>query len=181
VEQHIESYGIEIVRMGFVVNIDEEDEATLKSLYKDAAYLRMTGGTPGYQQFAAARAMMGAGEGLAKGAGEAGASGAGEGLGLGVGFGMAQMFTQMARGGAVASGVACPSCRTQVPGGRFCNQCGAPLVPAGKDAARTCAGCGQRAAPEGPLLRRLRARPARARLRLVRVAARGPGAGGGGE
>jgi membrane protease subunit (stomatin/prohibitin family) len=85
---HVESYGVQIVRMGnFHVSIKEEDEATLKKLSKDVAYSRLAGG---YQNYAQAQMMMGAGEGMAKG-GE-GAGGAMQGMGMGMGFGMAQQF-----------------------------------------------------------------------------------------
>ena len=91
---HVESYGIQIVRMGnFHVSIKEEDEATLKKLSKDVAYSRLAGG---YQNYAQAQMMMGAGEGMAKGG-----SGTGEamgGMGMGMGFGMAQMFMNQAQG-----------------------------------------------------------------------------------
>ena len=39
----------------------------MKRLYTDAAYLRTVGGVGNYQQFAAGKAMLGAGEGMAKG------------------------------------------------------------------------------------------------------------------
>ena len=68
--EHVRNYGIEVVRLGnFVVGIDEEDSENLKKLYTDAAYLRTVGGVAGYQQFAAGKAMMGAGEGMAQGGG----------------------------------------------------------------------------------------------------------------
>ena len=39
--KHVESYGLEIVRLGnFVIGMDEEDASNLKRLYTDAAYLR---------------------------------------------------------------------------------------------------------------------------------------------
>jgi hypothetical protein len=57
----------------FVVSIKEEDEATLKNLYKDQAQLRMAGNNAGnlaaFQQLAAGKAMMSAGEGMARGGG----------------------------------------------------------------------------------------------------------------
>src|SRR6185312_14443231 len=85
---HLESYGMKVVRLGnFVVAIKEEDEVQLKQLYKDAAQIRMAGGMQGFQQLAAGKAMMGAGEGMAKGGGDGG---------LGVGMGMAAMFQQNA-------------------------------------------------------------------------------------
>lgn len=97
---HVESYGVQVVRMGnFHVSIKDEDEATLKKLSKDVAYSRLAGG---YQNYAQAQMMMGAGEGMAKG-GDAG--GAAQGMGMGMGFGMAQMFmNQNAQGGQAGAG-----------------------------------------------------------------------------
>ncbi len=93
-KEHVEGYGISIIRLGnFVISIRDEDERNLKKLYTDAAYVRMAGGMQGYQQFAAGKAMMGAGEGMAKGGGGGGNALLG-GAGLGVGFGMANMFQQ---------------------------------------------------------------------------------------
>ncbi len=96
VARHVDSYGIKIVRLGnFVITIKDEDEKNLKKLYTDAAYVRMAGGMGGYQQFASGKAMMGAGEGMAKGGGGGGGGGGNAmlgGAGLGVGFGLAQGF-----------------------------------------------------------------------------------------
>src|SRR5260370_16530330 len=93
---HISPYGMKVVRLGnFVVAIKEEDEVQLKQLYKDAAQIRMAGGMQGYQQLAAGKAMMGAGEGMAKGGGDGGGGNPMlGGAGLGVGMGMAAMFNQ---------------------------------------------------------------------------------------
>jgi membrane protease subunit (stomatin/prohibitin family) len=144
--QHVSSYGLRIVRLGnFVIAIDDQDAANLKKLYTDAAYLKTVGGVGAYQQFAAGKAMIGAGEGMAKG----GAGGDGGGLlggaGLGVGFGLAQMLVQDRQGGhslaPAAAGVACPQCHAAVPPGKFCGQCGAALAPP-KGAAGFCAECG---------------------------------------
>jgi len=95
VKRHIDEYGLSIIRMGnFVVSIKDEDEKNLKKLYTDAAYVRMAGGMQGFQQFSAGKAMMGAGEGMAKGGGSGGGGNSAllGGAGLGVGFGMAGMF-----------------------------------------------------------------------------------------
>lgn len=103
VVKYVAPYGVSIVQMGnFVISIKEEDEVNLKKLYTDAAYVRMAGGMQGYQQFAAGKAMMGAGEGMSKGGGDGGGGGGGNGMlggaALGVGFGMAQMFGQQSAG-----------------------------------------------------------------------------------
>jgi hypothetical protein len=117
-------------------------------LYTDAAYIKTVGGVGAYQQFAAGKAMLGAGEGMAKGGGggDGGASGAGllGGAGLGVGLGLAQMLVQDHRGGTAlapaAPGVVCAKCGKSVPPGKFCSSCGADL--AAQTAAANCAGCG---------------------------------------
>jgi len=156
VATHVASYGIQVVRLGnFVVAIREEDSANLKKLYTDAATIRMAGGVGAYQQFAAGKAMLGAGEGMAKGSG-AGGDAAGGGLlggaGLGVGLGMAQMLMnqqnqanqqaaqqtaqQQAQPQSQPAGAAPRS-----PGG-YCHSCGAGL-PAD---ARFCPSCGTKRA-----------------------------------
>jgi membrane protease subunit (stomatin/prohibitin family) len=98
-QNHLQGYGMRIVRLGnFVVSIKEEDEQTLKQMYKEAAHLRMAGNNAGnmaaYQQYAAGKAMMGAGEGLAKGGGGGGDNPMATGAGLGMGMAMANMFAQ---------------------------------------------------------------------------------------
>ena len=153
---HVQSYGVEIVRLGnFVVGIDEEDAANLKRLYTDAAYLRTVGGVDSYQRFAAGKAMMGAGEGMAQGGGgEGGAGGLLGGAGLGVGFGMAQMLVRDHRGGEVlapaTAGIVCEHCMQNVPAGSFCSSCGKPLKAPQKPAdtsAGFCSGCGSPLTP----------------------------------
>lgn len=152
---HVEDYGIEIARLGnFVIGIDEEDADNLKTLYRDAAYLKTVGGVENYQRFAAGKAMMGAGKGMAAGGGggEGAASGLLGGAGLGVGLGMAQMLVRDPRGGErlapATPGTACPSCSAVVAPGRFCSACGESLrreVPSGS----FCTACGEAMAPDG--------------------------------
>jgi len=159
VQRHVETYGIKIVRLGnFTIGMRDEDDANLTKLYTDAAYVNMAGGMQGYQQFAAGKAMMGAGEGMSKGGGEGGGGAVLGGAGLGVGFGMAQMFGgQMAaaqqhtvqgqpapaappaQAAAVAGAVICPSCKASVSPGKFCASCGTALPAAGP---RFCPDCG---------------------------------------
>lgn len=97
---HLQGYGMRIVRLGnFVVSIKEEDEATLKGMYKEMAQLRMAGNNAGnmsaYQQYAAGKAMMSAGEGMARGGGGGGGDNPmATGAGLGMGMAMANMFAQ---------------------------------------------------------------------------------------
>lgn len=98
-QTHLQSYGMRIARLGnFVVSIKEEDEQTLKQMYKDAAQLKMAsnhaGNLAAFQQFAAGKAMMSAGEGMARGGG-GGENPMLTGAGLGMGMGMANMFSQM--------------------------------------------------------------------------------------
>ncbi len=150
---HVESYGIEIVRFGnFVIGIDEEDGAHLKDLYRDAAYLKTVGGVGNYQKFAAGKAMMGAGEGMAKGGGDGGA-GAGSalgGAGLGIGLGMAQMLVKDGQGGETLApatgGVVCGSCNSSVAPGKFCSACGKAMKEA-VEAGKFCSECGEPTAP----------------------------------
>lgn len=154
-DHHVESYGLDVVRMGnFVIGIDEEDADNLKTLYRDAAYLRTVGGVDGYQRFAAGKAMMGAGEGMAKGGGDGGGEGGSGmlgGAGMGVGFGLAQMMVRDNRGGETlapaAAGVVCGSCGASVPAGKFCSNCGEALQKV-TPASRHCTACGEALAPD---------------------------------
>ena len=146
--KHVAAYGIEIVRLGnFVVAIDEQDALNLKRLYTDAAYLRTVGGVGAYQQFAAGKALMGAGEGFAKGGGGEG-GGLASGAALGVGLGMAQLLVRDHKGGETlapaAPGVVCAKCGKSVPPGKFCSSCGGELAAAAGAAggAAFCSACG---------------------------------------
>jgi len=157
--RHVESYGVEIVRFGnFVIGIDDEDADNLKALYRDAAYLKTVGGVDAYQRFAAGKAMMGAGEGMAKGGGGGGGGeggGAGGGLlagaGLGVGLGMAQMLVRDSQGGErlapATPGVTCGDCGSSVAPGKFCSACGKELKQKATGAS-FCTGCGEAVAAD---------------------------------
>ena len=156
--EHFEPYGVEVMRIGnFNLAMKDEDEKRLNKLYENAAYVNMAGGIQGYQQVAAANAMMQAGEGMAKGGGMGGANPLLAGAGLGVGLGFAGQFNQsmqpgqqqqaqpqgiaqqgMASGGAGT--VTCAKCSKNVAPGKFCAECGAALQAAGK----FCPGCGQK-------------------------------------
>jgi membrane protease subunit (stomatin/prohibitin family) len=151
---HLSPYGMRVVRLGnFVVGIKEEDEIQLKQLYKDAAQIRMAGGMQGYQQLAAGKAMMGAGEGMAKGGGDGGQPNPMlAGAGMGVGFGMASMFNQQnqpqqqpqqpqaptAPAGGVGQ-VTCGKCGAKTAPGKFCAECGQALA----EKKAFCAECGK--------------------------------------
>lgn len=166
VKKYVDHYGVRIVQLGnFILGIKEEDEKNLKDLYRDAAYVRMAGGMQGYQQFAAGKAMMGAGEGMAQGGGGGGGGEGGNsmlgGAALGVGFGMANMFqgqqataqqqpgpppegqgkldgTSSAQPAPSTQGVVCGECSQTVPPGKFCSECGKPLAAGPK----FCGNCG---------------------------------------
>ncbi len=100
VQPLVETYGIQIARMGnFVISIKEEDEQTLKSLYKDAAQIRMAGGLQNYQQLAMGKAMMASGEGNGNGNNPVLA-----GAGLGVGMAMANNMMQQNQSSAQSAG-----------------------------------------------------------------------------
>jgi membrane protease subunit (stomatin/prohibitin family) len=109
---------------------------------QDSRYVKELAGS--YQGYAAAQAVIGAGKGMA----EHGVGGGIAGLG-------AQMAVGMNVGSAMAGGLAppapppptfspggtqvtCGKCGAKQPGGKFCAECGSPLVPQ----KRFCSGCG---------------------------------------
>lgn len=152
---HLDPYGMRVVRLGnFEVSMKDEDDATLKALFKDAAQIGMVGGVANYQQFAAGKAMMGAGEGMAKGGGDGGNNPMLGGAGMGIGFGMASMFQQQAQhqpppqqqAPAPQGGVGqltCAKCGAKTNPGKFCSECGAPLA----EKKQFCSECGKPMAP----------------------------------
>ncbi|HXU79930.1 MAG TPA: SPFH domain-containing protein [Polyangia bacterium] len=156
---HLERYGIRVVSVGnFVVAIDEDDQNRLEAFRQDEAQINLAsrGNMQAYQQFAAAKAMMGAGEGMSKGGGGGGGPML-DGAGLGVGMGMAAMFQKQQQGGqapsppappttAPAAGTAtCPKCGAVGAAGKFCGDCGTPLAAAEKKA--FCGDCGKPMTP----------------------------------
>jgi membrane protease subunit (stomatin/prohibitin family) len=146
--EYVEPYGVEITSIGnFNLNMKPEDEERLNKLYETSAYVNMAGGLEGYQQVAAAQAMMGAGDGLRKGGGGGGDSGLATGAGLGVGMAIANQMIKSPAAPAAPAGtlgggatVACGKCGKSVAPGKFCAECGAPLTAAGP---KFCSGCGQ--------------------------------------
>lgn len=144
VGSHCAPYGLVIPRLGnFVVAIADADALNLKKLYTDAAYVRAVGGVDNFQRFAAGKAMLGAGEGMAKGGGDGG-SGGGllGGAGLGVGLGLAQQMMQAPRpaaGEPASAKVTCGKCGAQVAAGKFCGACGEAMAALPSS---FCAGCG---------------------------------------
>lgn len=156
VRKHIDTYGVEIMRFGdFTVGMDAKDRERLDKLVERAAYINMTGGLQGYQQFAQAEMIMNAGEGMKlHGGGAAGNAMAGAGIGLG--FGMAGQMMGMMQPGmgqqpapvqtpvasqmGAARQVTCSSCNAQVAPGKFCASCGKPLAAPGP---KFCSNCGK--------------------------------------
>ncbi len=155
VRQHIESYGVEIVRFGdFTISMDQKDKDRLDKLIERAAYINMTGGLAGYQQFAQAEMMMNAGEGMKKGGG--GGGGALQGAGLGMGFAMAGQMMGMMNQPRQPAGQQpqvntpvpnqmgdqqkCAACGAMVAPGKFCSECGKPLAAPGP---KFCSNCGK--------------------------------------
>jgi membrane protease subunit (stomatin/prohibitin family) len=129
-----------------------EAEAQQKQFALDQQFQnegRYAGLAGSYQGYAAGRAMIGAGEGMAKGGADAGLAAAGAQMGIGVGMAgwmqqgaVARAPIPQAVAPAVAPGskVTCPKCSAQVQSGKFCQECGGALAVA--PAKRFCAGCG---------------------------------------
>jgi hypothetical protein len=108
---------------------------------QDTRYVKELAGS--YQGYAAGQAVMGAGRGMAEhgvGGGVAGL-GAQMAVGMGVGNVMSAGLAQpgpaptFSPGGTQAT---CGKCGAKQPGGKFCAECGAPLVAQKK----FCSGCG---------------------------------------
>jgi len=106
---------------------------------QDTRYVKELAGS--YQGYAAGQAVMGAGKGMAEhgvGGGVAGL-GAQMAIGMGVGnvmsAGLAQPAPTFSPGGTQAT---CGKCGAKQPGGKFCAECGSPLVAQKK----FCGGCG---------------------------------------
>jgi hypothetical protein len=113
---------------------------------QDARYVKELAGS--YQGYAAGQAVMGAGKGMADhgvGGGIAGL-GAQMAVGMGVGNVMAAGFGPQAPAPTFSPGgtqVTCGKCGAKQPGGKFCAECGTPLVAQKK----FCSGCGIELAP----------------------------------
>lgn len=135
-----------------------------QNFQNDARYVQnLAGGQFG--QYAAGKAMMGAGEGMAEGGGSGDGGAMMGGAALGVGFGMAnamgQQLGQNAPGGQGGQGgqgaragqpgqaaptpgmETCAACNAEVQAGKFCAECGAELAPR----TRFCSSCGSQGAP----------------------------------
>lgn len=108
---------------------------------------------PAYMNYAAAEAMLGAGQGMAKGGGDSSVAAMGAQMAMGVGMaGMMnqQMYAapqyqrvQPPPGGGT---VTCGGCGTPNSGGKFCQNCGQPLAPPQPQGA-FCNNCGTQLAP----------------------------------
>jgi SPFH domain-Band 7 family/Double zinc ribbon len=130
---------------------------------QDARYVKELAGS--YQGYAAGQAVMGAGKGMAEhgvGGGIAGL-GAQMAVGMGVGNVMAAGFGPQAPAPTFSPGgtqVICGKCGAKQPGGKFCAECGSPLVAQKKfcsgcgielaAGAKFCSGCGTSAAAPPP-------------------------------
>ncbi|HMI82996.1 MAG TPA: SPFH domain-containing protein [Polyangiaceae bacterium] len=129
-----------------------EAEAQQKQFALDQQFQnesRYAGVAGSYQGYAAGRAMIGAGEGMARGGGDAGLAGAGAQMAVGVGMaswmqqgavGRAPIPQAAAPAAAPGTKMTCPKCSAQVPSGKFCQECGSALAVA--PPARFCSGCG---------------------------------------
>jgi len=108
---------------------------------QDSRYVKELAGS--YQGYAAGQAVMGAGKGMAEhgvGGGVA-ALGAQMAVGMGIGNAMSGGIAQPAPAPTFSPGgtqVACGKCGAKQPGGKFCAECGSPLVAQ----KRFCSGCG---------------------------------------
>jgi membrane protease subunit (stomatin/prohibitin family) len=108
---------------------------------QDARYVQNLAGS--YQGYAAGQAVIGAGKGMADHGVGGGVAGLGAQMAVGMGVGgamaggmVAQMpAPQFSPGGTT---VACGKCGAKQPGGKFCAECGGPLVVQKK----FCSGCG---------------------------------------
>jgi membrane protease subunit (stomatin/prohibitin family) len=138
---------------------------------QDARYVQQVAGS--YQNYAAGQAMIGAGQGMAAHGVGSGVAGLGAQMAIGVGMGNA-MAAGMAPGASAAGAgaapaptfspggtqVTCGKCGSKQPGGKFCADCGTPLVAQKKfcsgcgvelaGGAKFCANCGTPAAAAGP-------------------------------
>ena len=113
---------------------------------QDARYVQNLAGS--YQNYAGGQAMIGAGQGMAAhGVGDSGLAGAGVQMAMGAAMAGAMAGGQqrppnfpIAGPQAAASGgtATCSKCGTAQPMGKFCSECGTPLVAQKK----FCTGCG---------------------------------------
>jgi membrane protease subunit (stomatin/prohibitin family) len=113
---------------------------------QDSRYVKELAGS--YQGYAAGQAVIGAGQGMAAHGVGSGVAGLGAQMAVGVGMGNAMAGGFAAPPGAVVAAapvfspggtqVVCGKCQAKQPGGKFCAECGSPLVVQKK----FCSGCG---------------------------------------
>ncbi|HEX3769857.1 MAG TPA: SPFH domain-containing protein [Polyangiaceae bacterium] len=109
---------------------------------QDSRYVKELAGS--YQGYAAGQAIIGAGKGMAEhGVGGGGVAGLGAQMAVGMGMGnvMAGGFAPPVPAPTFSPGgtqVTCGKCGAKQPGGKFCAECGGPLVAQKK----FCSGCG---------------------------------------
>lgn len=108
---------------------------------QDSRYVKELAGS--YQAYAAGQAVMGAGQGMAAHGVGGGVAGLGAQMAIGVGMGnaMAGGIAPSAPAPILSPGgtqVSCGKCGAKQPGGKFCAECGAALVPQ----KRFCSACG---------------------------------------
>jgi hypothetical protein len=131
---------------------------------QDAKYVQNLAGS--YQGFAAGQAMMGAGKGMADhGVGGGGIAGLGAQMAVGLGMGNALQVGMAPAAPAPTfspggTQVTCGKCGAKQPGGKFCADCGTPLVVQKKFCsscgtelganAKFCASCGTSATAAAP-------------------------------
>jgi membrane protease subunit (stomatin/prohibitin family) len=141
VQDFVNTYGLQIVRLGnFTISIKEDDEEALKKYRRDVQYTKLAGG---YQQYSVGQALQGVGEGAAQGGGSG--NPAILGIGLGLGQTVAGAGQTVAAGGQVQ--VRCGNCGTlNSESAKFCSSCGQALAaaPAPAGAVVSCANCGTR-------------------------------------
>jgi membrane protease subunit (stomatin/prohibitin family) len=119
---------------------------------QDARYVQNLAGS--YQNYAAGQAVIGAGQGMAAHGVGGGIAGLGAQMAVGVGVGNVMAAGMQPSGAAPQAApaptfspggtqVTCGKCGAKQPGGKFCADCGSPLVAQKK----FCSGCGVEMAP----------------------------------
>ena len=152
INEEFKGYGLEVTKF-YIENISLPPE--VEAAMDKRASMGALGDAQKYMQFQAADALRDAAQNEGGGAG----LGAGLGAGFAVGGQMANVFGQQAQGsgqgggGAAAATVPCPNCgKPNVPGAKFCAECGGkmevaqvPCVKCGanlREGAKFCSECG---------------------------------------
>lgn len=153
INEEFKGYGLEVTKF-YIENISLPPE--VEAAMDKRSSMGALGDAQRYMQFQAADALRDAAQNEGGGAG----LGAGLGAGFAVGGQMANVFGQQAQGsgqqgggGAAAATVPCPNCgKPNVPGAKFCAECGSkmevgqvPCVKCGanlREGAKFCSECG---------------------------------------